>query len=962
MTKRIAYVLIGLLLTVYCFAAPSPEVSNENLASKHIDFLQQKQQAIKNRLQVMQSADELSTKLLTQKNLLTSRELAENKRSLALLNADIDDRDKLLVALKKQVESPTRIPDEQQKHDYAALVSLQVIKKQELGVLEKNTELLETLHEKEKHQLMLHHSEDLVSKKKASIEENKLEATIIRKKLSDLLDKKMSILNSADLDEASRQSSTELYSIEQDLLEIKLNYLTISQRLFEYSDRYLGALSLPAIQQQLNGLSELANRINTTLRLLNNTISHLSIDESVWTKLYKQGVIAKSTLKSIASQQKRLRQEANASVNAFSALKTDVALEIKRAQKEKSKWVSLRQGLLSLSSHNVEELGHSIFIIPSKMMLYAVALSGLVKSTFETYSFLKQLGFLTLLSVMVVIWIVGHRLFQGPQTEEEERRLSKNIYLALLGFLKRNWSVLCSFAALMIIFLLIGLTFQAYRLVVMLYVTWFSYRMLLSLTRLTLLENMSQVDGHDVALYHRLRVAFIIGGLITASMVLSRELAISSIAVEFFSRLFMVFLFAVSIVLLRAREVILVLFKSLFHTKRFYIERAMKVLLVLGPLALMLNALIGMSGFMVLAWEMAYYFLVFVLSVSAYVIVRGVVNDFIDIFAEFLIKQSKNGWFWGEAFLKPFSRLVNLILKIGLVASWFYLFGLSEEEKALTLLVNVWQFHLFRFSKANITVGSFIEFTFLVFLFIWMTKWTRECCYRWFYRYIKDLGIRNSFAAFTQYAVVTIGTIITLRVLGVDISGVSVILGGLAVGMGFGLRDFANNIVGGLMLLIERPVKEGDLISIDNTEGRVMHIGIRSMRVRSWDHMEVLIPNSETFSKPFTNWTHQDTVVRTVITIKVSREDSATKVQQLIMDVLAIIPEVLDDPEPQVYLKHIDEALLEFEVRYFINLEEHSRMKVRSIVLFAITAQFRATGIKSPIPPISIEGVVNPCK
>ena len=111
--------------------------------------------------------------------------------------------------------------------------------------------------------------------------------------------------------------------------------------------------------------------------------------------------------------------------------------------------------------------------------------------------------------------------------------------------------------------------------------------------------------------------------------------------------------------------------------------------------------------------------------------------------------------------------------------------------------------------------------------------------------------------------------------------------------MGFGLRDFASNIVGGIMLLIERPVSEGDLITIGEYEGRVAHIGIRSMRVSSWDNMEVLIPNAETFNKPFTNWTHQDSIVRTVVPIKVSRSDDPVMIQQLILDVLAIIPEIV---------------------------------------------------------------------
>jgi potassium efflux system protein len=247
------------------------------------------------------------------------------------------------------------------------------------------------------------------------------------------------------------------------------------------------------------------------------------------------------------------------------------------------------------------------------------------------------------------------------------------------------------------------------------------------------------------------------------------------------------------------------------------------------------------------------------------------------------------------------------------------------------------------------------KFVLLLCVFMWASKWTREFCYRWLYRNARDAGIRNSISVFTQYAVILIGGFITLRALGLDFSGMSMVLGGLAVGMGFGLRDFASNIVGGIMLLIERPVREGDVITLGEYEGRVAHIGIRSMRVSSWDNMEVLIPNAETFNKPFTNWTHQDNVVRTVVPIKVSRSDDPLMIQQLILDVLAIIPEILAEPLPQVFLKKIDDALIEFEVRYFINVQLHTRFEIRSKVLFAITAQFKAAGVQPPIPPISVE-------
>ena len=127
------------------------------------------------------------------------------------------------------------------------------------------------------------------------------------------------------------------------------------------------------------------------------------------------------------------------------------------------------------------------------------------------------------------------------------------------------------------------------------------------------------------------------------------------------------------------------------------------------------------------------------------------------------------------------------------------------------------------------------------------------------------------------------------------------------------------------------------------------------MRVSSWDHMEVLIPNAEIFNKPVTNWTHQDGVVRTVLPIKVNRTDDSALIQKLIFEVLESIPEVLKEPPSQVFLAQIDEALIAFEVRYFINIQFNMRFAVRSDVLFGIMKKFEEAGIKAPIPPVRVE-------
>ena len=126
---------------------------------------------------------------------------------------------------------------------------------------------------------------------------------------------------------------------------------------------------------------------------------------------------------------------------------------------------------------------------------------------------------------------------------------------------------------------------------------------------------------------------------------------------------------------------------------------------------------------------------------------------------------------------------------------------------------------------------------------------------------------------------------------------------------------------------------------------------MRALTIETWDHMEVLVPNSQIFESTFTNWTKQDSIVRTVLTIRTNREDEPEVVSHLISDVLASLDEVVSDPSPQVLLKALGDALIEFEVRYFINLSKgKSRPQIRSIVLFAIWDIFDKHGIKPPYP------------
>lgn len=683
-------------------------------------------------------------------------------------------------------------------------------------------------------------------------------------------------------------------------------------------------------------LSEMEQSLKKMASMLNSGQFNLA-DSNLKQQFVELIHIINSRIKGIAIQQQTLQED------------------LENHEKELKKQLSVRQSLSEYRFDSWPSIFDQLSHIPSQFYNYLKSLTLKVKDNYLWQDVLPATFIWLTLGLVVFGSFCLNKLLKRLTHDKERSRLSGHLYDGALNLVSRNIPQLAIVTTIALSLYLNHIPFSNYQLLLNLIFVWLTFRTFILIARLVLLERISDSSGHDVHLYYRIKWLLLTGGWTTALMVISHELPLSILLQDIFSRLFMMFLLAVSIVGWRSKEVITHLLHPLLKSKKRYFRNAAILLVVLIPLTLFTTAIIGLIGYINLAWTMSRYQVQILLIITGYVLFRGLISDALELLSEWMISSLKNGWLWIEVLLKPLDKILHVFLFIASIFVLFQLFGWYSDSVVIVGLLEFGEYPLVNLSGIHITAISILEFLILLSIFVWASKWTREFCYRWLYRDARDAGIRNSLSVFTQYAVILIGGFITLRVLGLDFSGMSMVIGGLAVGMGFGLRDFASNIVGGLMLLIERPVREGDLITIGTHEGRVAHIGIRSMRVSSWDNMEVLIPNAETFNKPFTNWTHQDSIVRTVIPIKVSRVDDPAMIQQLIMDVLATTPEIVADPPAQVFLKQIDDALLEFEVRYFINVQVHTRFEIRSKVLFAIMAQFKAAGVKPPIPPISVE-------
>lgn len=730
--------------------------------------------------------------------------------------------------------------------------------------------------------------------------------------------------------------------------------------------------SIAAIQYELNALSVqkavvkadllyLKNPDTKNLQLVTDTYKDALVQYSKIEKSLQQiNIFLDSELTSIkATELKKLVTLFQSALKQrfveIQLQKQEILKNLTNYQDQLKQLISSRQTLAEYSVTSWPIIVKKITAIPGLFYKYCKTLALKV---YDSYLWLNLWSLAMLWGGFILIaamfFMLNHflKILRG---DKERSRLTGYLFDGVLVLLQRNIPYLCATVMLVTLFYVTHISFSNYQLILQLIAVWFTFRIAILIPRLVLFESISDASGKDVKLYYRLKWLLLFGGWTTALMTVGHLLPLSLLLQDIFNRLFMLFLLTVSFVAWRSRDVIRYLVHPLLKNQKRYVHNAISLLIILVPITIFSTAIIGLSGFINLAWTMSQYQANALTVLVGYIIARGLLFDALELFSEWMISSLQNGWLWIEVFLKPVDRILRIGLLLFSFSMLCKLFGWNSDSLVIINLEKLVQSSIVNIPGIHITVASTIAFLILFAMFFWAAKWTREFCYRWLFKNTKDVGIRNSLSVFSQYGVVLIGVFVTLHAWGFDFSGMSMIIGGLAVGMGFGLRDFASNIIGGLMLLIERPVREGDLITIGEYEGQVKHIGIRCMRVSSWDNMEILIPNAETFNKPFTNWTHQDDIVRSVVPIKVSRADDPVMIQQLILDVLAIIPEIVPDPPAQVFLKKIDAALIEFEARYYVNVQLHSRFEVRSKVLFAITDQFKAANIKPPIEPLAIE-------
>ena len=198
----------------------------------------------------------------------------------------------------------------------------------------------------------------------------------------------------------------------------------------------------------------------------------------------------------------------------------------------------------------------------------------------------------------------------------------------------------------------------------------------------------------------------------------------------------------------------------------------------------------------------------------------------------------------------------------------------------------------------------------------------------------------------TKYGLTLAGILAACKVLGFAWGDVQWLVAALGVGLGFGLQEIVANFISGLILLAERPVRIGDVVTVGDASGTVAQIRARATTLVDFERREIIIPNKAFITGSVINWTLSDRVARLLITVAVARGSDVARVQRLLLEVLEGNPEVLGEPAPSVFLTSLGEGLINFEVRAFVGSFD-SRSRVQHEIYLEADRVLRENGIET---------------
>ncbi len=263
----------------------------------------------------------------------------------------------------------------------------------------------------------------------------------------------------------------------------------------------------------------------------------------------------------------------------------------------------------------------------------------------------------------------------------------------------------------------------------------------------------------------------------------------------------------------------------------------------------------------------------------------------------------------------------------------------------------IWTQALFDIGGVRFTISSIFKIAIYMAIIVFCTNHIT----RFFTTHILDKtaldeGKKFSFQRGVSIFMISLGVLMGLHFIGLDLTSFALFTGAIGIGIGLGFQNIAKNFASGLVLLIESSVKVGDRIEIEGLQGDIVFIGSRGTWVRTNENVVIIVPNTEFIEGRVTNWTANDRKVRINIPLGVSYDSDPERVREVLLEVASDHPDVLEDPAPDVIFTSFGESSLDFELRIWTSRQVTTPRIITSDIYFKVFAAFKREDIEIPFP------------
>ena len=271
-------------------------------------------------------------------------------------------------------------------------------------------------------------------------------------------------------------------------------------------------------------------------------------------------------------------------------------------------------------------------------------------------------------------------------------------------------------------------------------------------------------------------------------------------------------------------------------------------------------------------------------------------------------------------------------------------------KQIFTVISNAYKGIAFQIGETNFSLNSILQLIICLIAFIFLARLIKNLLKK---RVLMKIGIeqsnREAIANLITYTVGTFIFIIVLQSIGFNLSSLTVIGGGLGVGIGFGLQNLTKNFVSGLTLLLEQTIKVGDFVEFDGLDGYVKEISTRSTIIRTKDGADVVVPNSQLVENRLINWSYESFIGRLHLPVGVAYGSDPLLVTEVLLNSAYMDSNVLNNPPPKVMFMGFGDSALNFELWVWVK-QIDDKPEITTALYFIIEYNLRQYNLEIPFP------------